>query len=100
MRLPNNRRNRQRRPRFVRPPRPRRSRHFRWAIVLVPVGVFLAIWILSSIRVGFSWEDVMDALRVLNRPRYTQIAVLGLVCVGVVAIFRVLRGSAQKEKEE
>ena len=97
MQLPSRQGRRQRRPRFVRQRRPRRRQHIRWTLVLVLAAIFLAAWVASSIRLGFCWADVTDLLHVHNRPRYTALACLGLVCVAIVAIARVLRGPKNDE---
>jgi len=83
----------QKRP-IVRPPRRRR---FRWSLVLVPLAVLLAGWIAKSIRLGFSWGELLDSWGIVHRERYTLLACLGIACVAVVAIVRVLRPPHENE---
>jgi Ni/Fe-hydrogenase subunit HybB-like protein len=78
-------------PRKVVMSRPRKKARFKWGIVIVPAVLLLAYWVGANIAVGVSWNSVMGALHVHNRQRYTQLACLGLVCVAVVAIARILR---------
>jgi len=80
--------------------RPRKKPRFRWVFVLVPGTILLAMWFASGITVGFSWPSVMDALKVHNRERYTNLACLGLACVAVVAIARILRKDNDKSEEK
>ncbi len=79
------------RPRKLVVVRPRRKSCFKWGIILVPGVILLAVWLASGVSVGVTWDDVMDVLRVHNRNRYTQLAILGLVAVGVVSIAKLLR---------
>lgn len=78
------------RPTVIRRPRPRRRWRFRWGIVWVLGTIFLAAWLVSGIRPAVSWDDIMDLLRVRNRERYTQLAVLGVTICGGLGIARVL----------
>lgn len=71
-------------------PRPQRWR-FRWEIAAVVLALMAALWILRGIEPSFAWEDVMDALHVRHRERYTQLAVLGLTLVGIVLVYRICR---------
>ena len=80
--------------------RPRLKERFRWGMILLPGVVLLVLWLASGVSIGFTWDEVMDVLHVRNRSRYTQLAILGLICVGVVAIARVLRGPPTGEKDE
>lgn len=77
--------------------RPRKKPRFRWAFVLVPGAVLLAMWFASGITIGFSFGAIMDALKVTNRARYTTLAVLCLACVAVVAIARILKEKEAKD---
>jgi len=78
-------------------PRPRR--HFRWGWVLVPMAILAMAWMVSRIEPAGTWKDVMDYVGVQNRKRYTQLAVLCLVGVGVAIIVRVLQGPTNAEGE-
>jgi hypothetical protein len=70
--------------------------HFRWSIVLVIAAAALAAWLVKGIDPARSWEEFMDAIGVENKVRYTQLAILGMVVVAIVAVARVLR---RKEEE-
>jgi len=84
------------RPRSSRKPKPKWR--FRWAFVLVPAAVFLALWIISGIEPAGTWDDLMDFMKVRNRQRYTLLACLGLVIVAIVATARVLRPSEDDQE--
>lgn len=67
---------------------------FRWGWIALPVGCLVAAWLMASfIAPGFDWEDIMDLLHVhpRNLGRYTRLAVLGLVLIGIVAVSRIVR---------
>lgn len=86
-------------PIIVRPRRRRRRRGFRWSLVIVPGVILLLIWMASGIEVGFSWDELLDDWGVVNKGRFTRLAVLGVVICGIVAVLRVLRGPGQDEDE-
>ena len=83
------------RPMIGRPRRKRRKQPERWRpkwfLLLVPAAILLGAYVISHIEPAGTWDDVMDALRIRNRERYTMLMCLGLFIVGVVAIARVLR---------
>ncbi|HEG43333.1 MAG TPA: hypothetical protein ENH94_04705 [Phycisphaerales bacterium] len=77
-------------PAFYRPPRKPRF-EFRWAIVLVPLALIFATWVLNSIRPIIGWDDIMDLLAVKGgRQRYSMLAILGLTCLGYLTIKRIV----------
>ena len=79
------------------PPKPRRYRwRFHWQIVWIVAAILLAAVIISQAEPAFTWEDVMDALHVKNRERYTRLAVLGLTLIGTTAVFRLLSNRRDK----
>jgi len=89
----------QQQPIIIRPPRPKVKRRFRWELLLVPLAILFAFWFLGAIATPtFTWQGVMDAIGVKNKPRYTMLAVLGVTVTAIVAIARIL-GWGRKEKE-
>ena len=78
--------------------RPRRRRRFNWAIMAVPAAVLTAMWVASSIRIGFSWDYLLTLWGIKHRERFSQMASFGLVCVAIVAIARILRPE-RKDKD-
>ena len=84
-----------RQPVVVQPRRRRIRRRFKWAWITVPVVVLGMIYLISGVDLAFSWSDVMGLLGVENEKRYTLLAVLGLITVGVVAVVAVLRNRKQ-----
>ena len=75
------------------PPRPPRRRStFRWSILWVPVACLLAAWFLAGVEPALTWDDVMDLLDVQERERFTKLALLGLLLVGVIAVLHILKG--------
>ena len=85
------------RPIIVRPRRPKLKWRFRWAWVWVPAAALLTLWVIHGIEPAGSWDDLMDFMNVHQRNRYTQLAVLGLVTVAIVAIARVLKPPSDEE---
>jgi hypothetical protein len=67
-------------------------------LALGPGAILLCLWLASGIRVGFTWNDVENALHVHNKTRYTQLACLGLVAVAIVTVARILR-KERKDRE-
>jgi len=79
-----------------RPQRPRRRwlnfwQRMHWGWVLVPLVIILAAWLATGIEASFSWDAVMDMLKVENKEAYTRLALLGLLVVAIVAVARILR---------
>lgn len=87
-------------PRKVQRARPRRKARFKWGIVLVPGVILLALWLASGVSIGFSFNDVMDALSVHDRRRYRELCILGMVAVGIVSIAKILRKDNDKSEEK
>ena len=86
-----------RRPRIVMI-RPRKKWQFRWQFLLIPLALITAVWFLGRIDPAITWDEVMDALGVRNRERYTQLAVMGIALIGVATIWRIIRGSRNEEE--
>ncbi len=79
--------NRNRRRVFIRPRQPR----FRWALVLVPLACLFAAWVLNNIKPTLEWDDISRSLGVRNHGRYSMLAVLGLLLLGILAVIRIYR---------
>jgi hypothetical protein len=76
--------NRNRRRVFIRPRQPR----FRWALALVPLACFFAAWVLSHIEPTLDWDNISNFLGVRNRGRYSMLAVLCLLLIGILAVIQ------------
>ena len=75
------------------PPKPRRYRlRFRWQLVWIVASILLAAVVIHQAEPAFTWDDVMDALRVHDRARYTRLGVLGLTLICITTVFRLLSG--------
>ena len=104
MRLPNDYgfHGQRQRPILVRPPRtaPQRRRRWRprWSLLLIPAAILLGAYVISHVELAFTWDDVMDALDIRDRQRYTMLAVLGCLCVAGVWIAKVLRDDRKGEE--
>jgi len=74
---------------------PRRRWRFRWGWWLgVPLACLIAAWLLQAVATpSFDWPDIMEFVRVPARSfeRYTELCVLGLALIAIVAVVRVLR---------
>jgi len=80
--------------------RPRKRPRFKWGIVLIPGTILLAFWLASGISIGFTWDDILNAIHAHDRRRATQLFVLGMVAVGVVSIARILRKNSNKSEDK
>jgi hypothetical protein len=92
-----------RRPRIVYPPQRRRPkrRRFRWALVLVPLVILLALQLVPVLgHFAFSWEQAMSLLGVHDRSRYGALAVVGVLIVAIVALVRIFSGGPQEKKDD
>ena len=79
-------------------PSPKRRRRFRWELFVgLPLLLLALIWIYNSIEIGFSWDELLDKWDIADKPRFTALAILGVLACCVCAIARVLRS---KEGEE
>jgi hypothetical protein len=79
--------NRNRRRVFIRP----RQRRFRWALVLVPLACLFAAWVLNNIEPTLDWDNISNFLGVKNRGRYSMLAALGLLLLGILFVIRIYR---------
>lgn len=77
------------------PQKRRRGRDsFRWEYILIPLMLLGIMWILADVDgAAFSFEAVMDGLRVKHRDQYRQLATLGLVAVAIVWVTKILKSS-------
>jgi len=64
-------------------------------LLILVIGA--AGWFINHAEPSVTWDEVMDALGVQNRDRYSRLAVLGLVLVGIAVIARVIRGNGDEE---
>ena len=65
----------------------------------MPLACFAVAYLLHAIIApSFDWGDIMMALRVPSRSfgRYTQVCVLGLTLIGIVAALRIFRSGKRK----
>ena len=68
-----------------------RTQRFRWPWLAVPLACMVCAYLLhTAIPPAFDWEDIMIALHVPPRSfgRYKRLAVLGLLLIGIVAVWR------------
>ena len=60
--------------------------------IVIALTCGIVAWFLSGVQTSFTWEAIMDGLRVHNRERYTRMAVLGVLAITIVALLRLFRG--------
>jgi hypothetical protein len=48
-------------------------------------------WFLSGMDVAFSFSDIMQSLQVRNTERYELLAALGVLCVTILLIVKILK---------
>ena len=80
---------------------PRKKKSFRWWIVLGPAAVLLALWLAHHVRLGFTWHGVTNGLGLKHPELFSQLLGLGIVCVVVVIVVRLLRsdrGGSDREE--
>jgi len=86
--------NRQLQMQSVTPVRPQRQSHsFRSSLILVPLSLLTAAWILNRIDPAITWGDIMYILGIQNRERASMLIVLALTLMAILAIRWVLRGN-------
>ena len=75
------------------PPRPPEPKYkFRWSVFLgVPFIVFLFFWLLNGVEPSFSFENIMEQLRVVQKHKYVRLACLGVLLVAVTIIVKTLK---------
>ena len=78
-------------PVVMKPPRKERRFRFRKAFILVPLTVLILVWVLRRVQVAVRWDDVLSLLHVKDGERYTELACLAVVLIGIVAVSKVLR---------
>ena len=98
MKLPGNNPFGKQRPVNIRPRQPKHRWRIKWSLLLIPAAILLAAYVVSHIELAVTWDDVMDALNIRNRERYTMLATLGCLCVGCVWIAKVLRDDKKDEE--
>ena len=65
--------------------------HVAMALGLAFLAIVVAAWITNGVEPAGTWEQFLDAIGIENKPRFTQLAILGVACVFVVTAARVLR---------
>lgn len=61
------------------------------SLIVIALTCGFVAWFLSGVETRFTWDDVMDAMRIHNRARYTRMAVLGVLAITIVALLRLFR---------
>jgi len=77
---------------IVRPRRHQPRRGYPWWILVVPLFLLFLMWASRPLHAAFSWTDIMDALNVHDRARFTRLAITGVLITVALALLRVLRG--------
>ena len=68
-------------------------KRFKWLLVLIPLVIIAGLWLSKGMEPAQTWDQFMTRIGIKNRERYTELAVIGVLCVGVVAVIKVLRSS-------
>jgi len=63
----------------------------RWSLVVIALTCGFVAWFLSGVETAFTWDEILEALRIHNKTRYTRTAVLGVLTITIVALLRLLR---------
>ena len=79
-----------RRPVVIRRRRPRRRLRIRLSVLLVLGSIALAAWLVSGANPAGTWDEFLDAIGILDKQRFSQLALLGCLVCSTLAIARVL----------
>ena len=72
------------------PPQPKEPRfRFRWELLLIPLVIFIVLYLMKGAETSFSFEDIMNLLNVQDRDRYIRLFTLGCICIAIAAIIRI-----------
>lgn len=64
----------------------------RWSILII-LGVILScMWLTQALQPAFSWPQFLDAIKVKNHDRYSQLASLGVIATSTLMIARISLG--------
>jgi len=66
------------------------GRHFRWSLLVVPLGVSTCVVLLLQVRPAFSFDELAEMLGA-RMPAYARLGVLAAVLVGVTLLVKVFR---------
>ncbi len=77
-------------------PRAKRYWRLRWEWLLIILAILFVAFLLKDVQPAFAWSGLQDAMGVRSRDRHTQLAVLGLVLVAIIAVRRVLRDERRR----
>jgi hypothetical protein len=69
------------------PPRPRHR--LRASLVLVPMSLLLAAWVLNRVQPAMRWPDILQLLGVRDRQRFSMLAVLILTLAAIWFVKRI-----------
>jgi len=77
-------------------PRERRIRRIRpiWLLAVIIPAVILNPWVRAP---SWSWSKTLDLMHVVDRPRYSNLAVLGAALAIGLAFLRILLSRPTKE---
>ncbi len=67
------------------------QRRFRWAVIYVPLTLLACAWFIGGLQPACEWQEVVEWIGARNTRRYTKLAVLGVACVCIVLIVRVMQ---------
>ena len=79
------------------PQKPPRRKRLRREALFVLLAIVLFLWTLRGIVPSCTWHDVQDLLGVQNRERYTLLACLGIACVTVCLVARLVRNGGKRK---
>jgi hypothetical protein len=73
------------------PQQPTPRYRFRWPVYFwLPIILMASSWFLSGIDIPFSFSDITRYFHIHNTERYELLASLGILCVTILLILRVL----------
>jgi len=72
------------------PPEP--EYRFRWPVFLgVPIVALAFFWVLNGLEASFKFEDIMNALGVVQQQKYARMGCLATLLIAVTLIIKTLK---------
>ena len=80
-------------------PTQRRARKwFRWEYLAIPATIALFAWFMNVAKdPPITWNDLLYQWGIIDRTRFTRLAILCVGLIAITAVWRILRGGSRGE---